>query len=482
MHGTIRQEFQLESDAFRRSGRIQHYGAFLVRIAFLLDTVVLYTALYLSVRMNTVAWQQRYVTLALLGIVVFGLVGSFRDLHRSWRLEPLRKELVELSLVLTASLLVVAALLAVGTSWGLERPHGKIMAGWWAISLSGVACARTALRVVLLYWRAGSRRERRVAFYGATHTAQLLVDRFARHPWMGFDPVGIFDERAAHRLPKLEMPVAGDLDALVALAREERISGVFITLRMASEARVQEIVDRFADTTVSLHYCPALYDLDLLGGRWDDVFGVPVVTVVASPFDGIGRHFKRLEDLVVTLLILPFALLPGLLIAAAVKLTSRGPALYLQARYGQDGRPFKIRKFRTMHTLDSDAEFVQAKRNDSRITPLGAFLRRTSLDELPQLINVLRGEMSLVGPRPAPVKYNEDHRRIIRRYMLRHKVKPGITGLAQVNGCRGETETLDKTERRTAYDLQYIDRWSLWLDIKILFRTAGQVLWDFKPR
>ena len=251
---------------------------------------------------------------------------------------------------------------------------------------------------------------------------------------------------------------------------------------MASESRMKAIIDTFADTTVSIYYCPTLFDLGLLNARWDDAFGHPVISIVTSPFDGYHRHLKRLEDLALTLLILPVIALPLAVIAAAIKLTSPGPVLYRQMRHGLAGRPFRILKFRTMYTVDSDHEFVQAKQGDARITPLGAFLRRTSLDELPQFFNVLAGDMSVVGPRPAPLKYNQDHRRLIHRYMIRHKVKPGITGLAQVSGSRGETSTVAKTEERTAFDLEYINGWSLWLDLRILWRTLAMTVAGFVRR
>jgi putative colanic acid biosynthesis UDP-glucose lipid carrier transferase len=491
VRGTIFGEVRPNPDAFRYSGRVQQYGAFLVRIAFLLDAGVLYCALYLTVRLNGFAWGQRYVTLALLSVVLFNLVSSFRSLYRSWRLEQLQKELAEVTIQLTFSSLILAGLIATGTNWGSDDAFLRLLGQWWVLSLLGIACGRAAVRVVLRFWRAGPSGHRQVAFYGATSAARHLARVFRQHPWMGLDVMGFYDDVIAERQDPslaevaggLEWPdVAGGLDALVQMAKDRQISAVYITVREAGEGRIKDILNRFGDTTVSLHYCPALFDLDMLGARWDDVFGLPVISVVTSPFDELRRHLKRLEDLALTLLLLPILGLPILGIALAVKLTSRGPALYVQQRHGLGGRPFKILKFRTMYTMDSDEEFVQAKTNDSRVTPLGAFLRRTSLDELPQLVNVLLGDMSIVGPRPAPLKYNNDHRGIIYRYMVRHKVKPGITGLAQVNGCRGETDSLDKTERRTSYDLAYIDNWSLWLDLKILWKTAIQMIWDFRSR
>ena len=482
IHDTAPAWGRIRADSFRNSGRVQQYGAFLERVAFLLDAGVLYCALYLSVRLNGFNWTQRYVTLALLSIVVFNLVTSSRSLYRSWRLEALRKELTDLSLLLTLSFLILAAAVALVTDWGREHGHFVTLTRWWVLSLTGIALGRSALRLALRVWRAGPREHRQVAFYGAGETAAYLAQVFRKHPWMGQDIAGFYDDLPPSARDAAGHPVSGGLDDLVRMARDRAVSAVYITLGMASEARVKDILDRFSDTTVSLHYCPFLADLDLLGGRWDDVFGVPVISVVTSPSDELRRHLKRLEDLILVALILPIVAIPAIAIAIAVRCTSPGPALYLQSRHGLGGRPFKIWKFRTMYTMDNDSQFVQARAGDTRVTPLGAFLRHTSMDELPQIINVLLGDMSIVGPRPAPLKYNEDHRGIIYRYMVRHKVKPGITGLAQVNGCRGETESLEKTARRTAYDLEYINNWSLWLDLEILIRTAGQLIRDFVSR
>ncbi len=473
---------RIKADAFRDNGRIQQYGAVLERVAFVLDAGVLYCALYLAGRLNGFNWTQRFVTLALLSIVVFNLVTSFRSLYRPWRLKTLPKELTDLAILLTVSFLVDIAAVAIVTDWGREETYFLVVARWWALSLLGIFIGRAALRLVLRVWRAGPREHRLVAFYGAGETAAYLAQVFREHPWMGFDLVGFFDDMPESRRGEPNLPVSGGLDDLVQMARERTVSAVYITLRMGSESKAKEILDRFGDTTASLHYCPSLSDLDLLGGRWDDVFGVPVISVITSPFDELGRHLKRLEDLVLVALLLPIIALPALAIALAIRCTSPGPALYFQSRHGLGGRPFKIWKFRTMYTMDNDSQFVQAKAGDRRVTPLGAFLRRTSVDELPQIVNVLLGDMSFVGPRPAPLKYNEEHRGLIYRYMLRHKVKPGITGLAQVNGCRGETESLEKTAQRTAYDLEYINNWSIWLDLKILFRTPIEIISDVVTR
>ncbi|HBR2507979.1 TPA: exopolysaccharide biosynthesis polyprenyl glycosylphosphotransferase [Klebsiella pneumoniae] len=200
--------------------------------------------------------------------------------------------------------------------------------------------------------------------------------------------------------------------------------------------------------------------------------GVPVVPLFDTPLNGINMVFKRVEDVFFSIIIL-FLISPVLaVIALLIKLTSPGPILFKQIRYGMDGKAIKVWKFRSMKVMENDDRVIQATKNDTRVTKVGGFLRKTSLDELPQFINVLFGSMSIVGPRPHAVAHNEQYRKLIQGYMLRHKVKPGITGLAQVNGWRGETDTLDKMEKRIEYDLEYIRTWNIVLDIKIIFLTV----------
>jgi len=267
------------------------------------------------------------------------------------------------------------------------------------------------------------------------------------------------------------LEISGTVNDLIELAQCGAVDIVYITLPMAAEKRIKSLIDALADTTVSINYCPSFFSFDLMNARSDDVFGQPVISVVDSPFTGHSALIKRLEDYVLLVLLLPLVTVLMLLISVLIAMTSPGPVIFRQSRYGLDGKRFEMWKFRTMYVSRCDETFAQARRDDPRVTPLGRVLRATSLDELPQFFNVLRGEMSIVGPRPHPDVVNEENRKHIYRYMMRHKVRPGITGLAQVNGFRGETETKEKMERRIACDLEYIKRWSIWLDLKILYKT-----------
>jgi putative colanic acid biosynthesis UDP-glucose lipid carrier transferase len=250
---------------------------------------------------------------------------------------------------------------------------------------------------------------------------------------------------------------------------------IYITFPMRAEERIRDVLMKLADTTASVYIVPDFFVFELLHARWTNVNGLPAVSVFENPLYGIDGLAKRSVDLLLGSLGLAAAAVPMLVIGSLIKLTSPGPVFFRQRRYGLDGREILVWKFRSMTCCDDGPSVRQATSDDDRVTPVGRFLRRSSLDELPQLFNVLEGSMSLVGPRPHANSHNELYRSLIDGYMLRHKVKPGITGLAQVNGYRGETETLEKMEQRVACDHQYIREWSLGMDLKILARTLGVV-------
>ncbi|HGY6561713.1 TPA: undecaprenyl-phosphate glucose phosphotransferase, partial [Escherichia coli] len=255
-------------------------------------------------------------------------------------------------------------------------------------------------------------------------------------------------------------------------AREGKIDRIYIAMSMRDESKIKDVVRKLTDTTCSVLLIPDIFTFNILQSRTEEINGVPVVPLFDSPLNGINMVFKRLEDIIVSSLILILISPILLVIATAVKTTSKGPVIFRQVRYGMDGKPIKVWKFRSMTVMENDDKVIQATKNDIRVTKVGKFLRSTSLDELPQFFNVLFGQMSVVGPRPHAVSHNEQYRSLIQGYMLRHKVKPGITGLAQINGWRGETDTLEKMEKRIEYDLLYIRGWSIWLDLKIIFLTV----------
>lgn len=296
-----------------------------------------------------------------------------------------------------------------------------------------------------------------------------LLKGFIDEPWLGFNVKGVYEEK--HNPKYTDVTYGGTLAELVKDAKDGKIDRVYIALGMNDEAKIKNIVSELTDTTCSVLLIPDVFTFNILQSRTEEINGVPVVPLFDTPLSGINMIFKRLEDIVVssTILILISPVL--LTISAAVKISSPGPIIFRQIRYGMDGKPIKVWKFRSMTVMENDGKVTQATKNDIRVTKVGRFLRSSSLDELPQFFNVLFGQMSVVGPRPHAVAHNEQYRALIKGYMLRHKVKPGITGLAQINGWRGETDTLEKMEKRIEFDLLYIRGWSIWLDMKIIFLT-----------
>jgi len=295
----------------------------------------------------------------------------------------------------------------------------------------------------------------------------------------GREVAGYFDDRDQERLdPSVHQSHLGNLATVRDYVTANGIKEVYITLPMSSQPRITRLLSELQDTTASLYLVPDVFGISIIQGRLEDIGGVPVVGLLETPFTGANRVLKRLSDIVMSSIIL--LLISPLLvaIAIAVKATSPGPAIFKQRRNGLDGREITVYKFRSMRTQDNGPVVQQATRGDPRITKIGAFLRKTSLDELPQFINVLQGRMSIVGPRPHAVAHNQQYRGMIKAYMVRHKVKPGITGWAQVNGHRGETDTIDKMQARVEYDLAYLRNWSLALDLQIIARTIKLVVMD----
>ena len=301
----------------------------------------------------------------------------------------------------------------------------------------------------------------------------LLADRLKEDYYQRINILGFFEDRAPDRLPQVDhYPVLGSLNELSTYLKSHTVHKLYIALPMSSHPRILKLLDDLKDTTASIYFVPDIFVTDLIQGRVSDVNGIPVVSVCDTPFTGMDGFIKRTADVLFSLFVL-ILISPILLgVALGVKLTSPGPIIFKQRRYGLDGQEILVYKFRSMTVTEDGGTVTQATKNDQRITPLGAILRKTSLDELPQFINVLQGRMSVVGPRPHAVAHNEEYRKLIKGYMVRHKVKPGITGWAQVNGFRGETDTLEKMEQRVHYDLDYLRNWSPRLDMLIVAKTA----------
>ncbi len=320
---------------------------------------------------------------------------------------------------------------------------------------------------------------RHAVIVGANDLGHKLASKIHQQRSLMMRVEAFFDDRFDQRCDDQLKPVVfGGIDDVASYVIKHNIDLVYITLPMLDHARVIDLVNSLRDTTASIYFVPDVFMFDLVQAQVDNVNGVPVISVFETPLTGMNAINKRLFDILAAsvLLLLISPLLIG--IALLIKLTSDGPVIFKQRRYGIDGEEFLVYKFRSMSVCEDADVVTQATQNDARVTRLGAILRKTSLDELPQLLNVLNGSMSIVGPRPHAIAHNEHYRKIIRGYMWRHKVKPGITGWAQINGYRGETDTLDKMEGRVIYDISYLKNWSLWLDLTIVLKTVKLVIKD----
>jgi len=382
--------------------------------------------------------------------------------------------------VLVSWFWTAALLLLTGFATGYEREFSrKVIFLWIAIAPFALVGAHFALRLSAPFLVRLQGPPRRAIIVGMNEQGVALASRVGETPYSRIELAGFFDDRDLNRLDaSSDYRMIGRLDELSKFVREKNIQLIYLSLPMASQPRILHVLDELKDTTASIFFVPDMFVTDLIQGRTGSVCGMPVISVCETPFTGSNGFTKRLSDIVLSIIILVL-ISPILLgVAIAVKTTSPGPIIFRQRRYGLDGKEILVYKFRSMTVTEDGANVQQATKNDSRITPLGAILRKTSIDELPQFINVLQGRMSIVGPRPHAVAHNEMYRKLIKGYMVRHKVKPGITGWAQVNGYRGETDTLDKMQGRIDFDLDYLRNWSLRLDLYIIFRTVRLVMKD----
>lgn len=350
-------------------------------------------------------------------------------------------------------------------TWALVTPVLQ-----WLATLVG--------RIVVLH-RAKTHRSRRTAIVVGASALGVKVARALQADVQGIEFLGYFDDRTDDRLDdEAKSHVLGKLAEVGTFTSARGVREVYITLPLGSQPRIVNLLEQLQGTTASLFFVPDVFGISIIQGRLKDMNGVPVVGICETPFTGTNQLIKRTSDLILASLIILLTSPLLLAIAIGVKLSSPGPVIFRQRRNGLDGEEIVVWKFRTMTTQDDGADVPQATRNDPRITRFGAFLRASSLDEMPQFFNVLQGRMSIVGPRPHAVTHNEQYRQIIRAYMVRHKVKPGITGWAQVNGQRGETDTLEKMRARVEYDLEYLRNWSLGLDLRIIVGTIRLVFFD----
>ncbi len=441
------------------------------------DTTCIVGSLFLSQWMVAQNIHENSLVVALVAAVIFFFVGELSNLYNYDRSRSTEGELLSVLVTWTLTLCVLA-ILAFLTRYGEVFARRSIV-GWAVIAFPILGLLRMTLRSCAELLSLKGWAIRRCAIAGMNPLGKHLAENIRTNPTCGLRIVGFFDDRMTERqIDELQVPEEkiGKLDELVKKVTAGEIDTVFITLPMRAEGRIRYLLEKLGDTTANVYIVPDFFVFELLHSRWTHVGGLPTVSVFETPIYGVDGWIKRGFDLAVASICLMAAMPIMLICAILVKLSSAGPVFFRQKRYGLDGKEILVWKFRSMRACENGPVVTQATKEDPRITPIGRILRKTSLDELPQLFNVLEGTMSLVGPRPHASAHNERYRKLIRGYMLRHKVKPGITGLAQVEGFRGETETLDKMQKRVDCDHRYIREWSVWLDLKILLRTVFVVL------
>jgi putative colanic acid biosysnthesis UDP-glucose lipid carrier transferase len=448
----------------------------LVLIKELLNPVVVTLMLWVSTWVSDKDFSGPYRALAAVAFIV-----AVQVLGRS-RLEPLDsapKFLRDIRRVVIHWSYAVALLLLVGFLLKVSEVFSRmVLITWFVVTPVALVVAQFFMRRAMQWLVRHGAIARRQVVVGANELGLELVERLSEDPSQGV-VAGFFDDRNIERLPGLSSrQLLGRFEDLARYVRKHTCHVIYICLPISAQPRIRTLLEGLGDTTASIYFVPDLFAFELIRAQLGQVNGLPVVAICETPFCGLNGVIKRASDVVLA----SFALLlmaPVMLgIALAIRRTSPGPILFRQRRYGLEGEEFEVYKFRTMSVCEDGTEIRQAQQDDPRVTPVGRFLRRTSLDELPQLLNVLKGSMSLVGPRPHAVAHNEHYRRLVSGYMLRHKVRPGITGWAQVNGLRGETANVERMSQRVQFDLDYLRHWSLGLDLMILLRTAMIVVKD----
>jgi Undecaprenyl-phosphate glucose phosphotransferase len=400
---------------------------------------------------------------------------------KAYEFESVIRPVNQIKTVVTVFGLTFLVMVALAFSLKISTQFSRVWTfAWFSVAPLTLLMARGCAYFILRKWAQSGSLTRNIVIVGAGTQAQKLLEHLdsTREPWNKI--AGIFDDRVDRMGPTLMgYPVLGNLDDLLEFARRHRIDDIIVTLPWSADQRLFGVINKLRELPVHVRLGFDLVGFMFPRRRSSFIAGVPMLDIASKPLAGGKIVVKALEDkgLALFFLILLAPLL--LFIALIIKLESRGPVLFRQPRYGFNNKVFSVYKFRTMfHDRPPEAGVPQARRDDPRVTPFGAFLRRSSLDELPQLLNVLDGSMSLVGPRPHAVAHNKQYAEIIEGYFGRHRMKPGITGWAQVNGLRGETKTRDKMEARVEYDIYYIENWSLLFDLQILAMTVWVIFTD----
>ena len=442
------------------------------------DILIILLTLFLGSLYTNFYNTEGYLIAGLSAVVIFGLVGRFTDIYTSWSGRPLRDEAVR---VLIAWLLTFLSLIFIAFVTKTSEQFSRVVLIAWLVATPILLIlARFLLRVIFAHLRRLGINNRTVVIVGMTQNGFHFARDLENKPEFGYNVVGFYEDRSERAYNEIlnHYSLLGNFDDMILAARRGEWDQIYIALPVEARSRMLRLLDELSDSATPIRLLPDYFTTNLLHSKFIEIADNPVLCIYDSPFSADHAFIKRIEDLLLGSIILTLISPILLAIAVAVKLTSKGPVLFKQTRYGLKGEKILVWKFRSMTVCEDGDTVTQATRGDSRYTKIGEFLRKTSLDELPQFFNVLQGTMSIVGPRPHAVAHNEQYRTLIPGYMLRHMIKPGITGWAQINGWRGETNTIYKMRKRVEFDLEYMREWSLWLDLKIIFFTIFRAFTD----
>ena len=410
-----------------------------------------------------------HVTVALVGAAILQFLASISEFYRSITERANGKHITR---ILAIWLITCALMLLWGFVVGETDKFSRSVIGlWFALTPVVLVAWHLSIRVAVARIRANSASD--VVVFGAGEVGEKFAREVQHSPWLGYKIAGFFDDKRAEGEMVSGMPVLGSIADGIELAKKSQWRKAYIALPLKAQDKIQGIIDQLADSAVDIELIPDIFGFELINAKISQIGSLPIIALQASPISGYNAALKRLMDIVVSAAILAITSPLLLAIALAIKIENPNlPIIFKQRRCGLNGKEVVVWKFRTMTVLEDGDRVEQAKENDSRTTKLGKLLRRLSLDELPQLINVISGSMSLVGPRPHAITHAKNFRRVAPTYMRRHLVKPGITGWMQINGMRGEVDSNSIIHKRAELDLYYVQNWSLWLDVKIIALTA----------
>ena len=459
---------------------LKKHGQFLASLFALTDMLIIsisWSAAY-YLRFSDTFWtnlhsdplSEKYFAILLPMFVLWSFIFRNMGLYRPRRITALSSEVFD---IIKAS--VLAIIILVSTTYFITKAEYSrlVFFYFWIISIVLLIIERLLIREWLRYFRSRGFNVRRVLIVGTGDLASRVIKKFRHNPWTGFEVIGVLDDKKIEREYFEETLILGNIRDIKKIINQYKVDQVFIALPVQAYKKMMYVVNSLGNETVTVKVVPDIYQAVTLNAGIEEFEGMPILNLTDSPMYGWNVIVKRVADIVFSLFAIAITAPLMITIAVLIKITSPGPIFYRQERMGLDGKTFGMRKFRSMRVgAESETGAVWAKENDPRKTKLGTFLRKTSLDELPQFFNVLMGNMSVVGPRPERPVFIKDFKKKIPKYMLRHKMKAGITGWAQVNGWRGNTSL----EKRIECDIYYIEHWSIWFDIKIMWLTIWKGL------